>query len=431
MQRSLVAGESTALLSALDAEAVTSIRANPTKTGAPEGVSVPWCTQGHYLNTRPLFAADPFLHTGAYYVQEASSMLLEQAFVALGKLKEDARVVDLCAAPGGKSTHMRTMLPKDALLVSNEVDGRRQPALQENIWKWGLPNVVITQNPVQEFAKLGALFDIVVLDAPCSGEGLFRKDGYARGQWSPQLVVSCARRQTELLEDAWKCLLPSGYLIYSTCTYATAENEDQVERMVHEHGAQQVAISHQPHWGTQTGQNGSGLCCLPHRVKGEGFFIAVLRKPERPSASQTRLPPSGNKTNAPPIAQWLAADTQQVVVQHGGHHYAHSLNQRDFVAHLVQHLGTLHPGCPLATAEVSARPHAALALSTLLRKDAMPSMELTHPQALDYLRGVALAKPRTNGWCLVTYQGSGLGWVKGTGNRLNNHWPAAWRLRRY
>jgi 16S rRNA C967 or C1407 C5-methylase (RsmB/RsmF family) len=224
----LIGDEVAQLENALRMAPPTSIRIDPLKGFDPGGASVPWCSTGRYLEERPAFTFDPLFHAGTYYVQEASSMFLEQALLAAGLLKDDILAIDLCAAPGGKSTHLRSLLTPGSLLVANEIDRQRLPALQENLWKWGGPNVVITGSPTRDLNALPDHFDLILVDAPCSGEGMFRKDPFAREQWTPDLVQQCAAMQQSIVHDAWHALAPGGVLIYSTCTWEPAENELQL-----------------------------------------------------------------------------------------------------------------------------------------------------------------------------------------------------------
>lgn len=233
--------EAPLLLAALDTPPPTSIRLNPRKPGGPSGALVPWCSTGRFLDERPLFTVDPLLHAGAYYVQEAGSMLVERAVVAAGLIGADATALDLCAAPGGKSTHLLSLLGPGALVVCNEVDARRHAVLQENIWKWGAPNACITRLPAETFGTLPH-FDLVLVDAPCSGEGLMRREPVARSQWSPELVRRCSTVQAGLLEHAWNALRPGGALIYSTCTWADEEDEGLLKSFLRRHEAEVLAI---------------------------------------------------------------------------------------------------------------------------------------------------------------------------------------------
>ncbi len=251
------------------------------ESALPLAAPVPWCCKGHYLAHRPLFTLDPLFHAGAYYVQEASSMFLEQV---LKRYLPDHPVamLDLCAAPGGKSTHARSLLPEGSLLVSNEVMRNRAQILAENITKWGNADVVVTQSDPADFASLEETFDIMLTDVPCSGEGMFRKDEGAVSDWSVENVELCRQRQRRILGDAWPCLKPGGLLIYSTCTYNTAENEENVRWICQTLGAEVLPVEVLPEWqitGNLLADSDFPVYrFLPHRTRGEGLFMAVMRK---------------------------------------------------------------------------------------------------------------------------------------------------------
>lgn len=415
---------------ALTQPAPVSIRFNPSKPSEIGGEQVPWCANGRYLAERPVFTLDPRLHAGAYYVQEASSMILEPAFHATGLPSSDITVLDLCAAPGGKSTHLRSLMSDGSLLVCNEVEPKRASILCENVWKWGHPNVVVCNNAPERFTQLQAFFDLIVVDAPCSGEGLMRKDPYAAEQWSPALVRECALRQSRILDAVWPSLRPGGYFIYSTCTYEACENEEQVERMMADHGADHVEIIGTEEHGLIRGKNGIGLRCLPHLVNGEGQFIALLRKPGT----------FADRRSLPKITSPLVLDTHLHRMLHGANdldfrqrrdlvHASHSAHAPT-IEELVRALDPIAPGIPIA--ELSGdrlKPHPALALNTLLARNAVPSLQVDRDDALRYLRGEALRANQAAGMPLVVFDGLALGWAKGAGNRWNNHWPDPWRIR--
>ena len=228
------------MLEALQMQAPISVRINTQKTVSKPGLAtaVPWCENGYYLPERPLFAADPAFHAGHYYVQEAGSMVVGSIVKnLLSALPEPAVVLDLCAAPGGKSTHLASVLREGDMLVANEVIGTRTPILAENLCKWGAGNHIVSRADASRFGASGAQFDIVVADLPCSGEGMFRKDPAAIDEWSENNVKLCAERQQRIVTDIWPAIAPGGYLIYSTCTYNTAENEDNVNRLAETLGA--------------------------------------------------------------------------------------------------------------------------------------------------------------------------------------------------
>jgi len=426
--RQVLGQESELLLEVLRMPPPVSIRYNPRKPVATQGSPVPWCEQGRYLEARPVFTLDPLLHAGAYYVQEASSMLLEQAFRSCTALPADAVVLDLCAAPGGKATHLAALLPEPALLIANEPVRARQAALMENLWKWGRPDVVITGAEPAAFRSMGAFCDLVVVDAPCSGEGMFRKDPFARAQWGPRLVESCTVRQGEILNAAWEVLRPGGYLIYSTCTWETCENEDQVSRML-ARGAEEVPLALDPAWGVE--QSSHGVRCYPHRLQGEGFFLAVIRKAGTSRGTES-TPPVGTVVEAKDTAfgKWLKAPETVVLPLVQEMYYAVHRRWSKLVAGLAGSLPVLAPGIPVARRKGQEWvPHAALALNGILAPAAFPALDLDPAEALRYLHGEALPVADAHGITWVRHQGLGLGWANGAGNRWNNKWPAPWRIR--
>lgn len=425
----LLGDELAALQRALEEPPPVSIRLNPAKPGGPEGMPIPWCAAGRYLPERPVFTLDPALHAGAYYVQEASSMLLAAALEASGMLQRPILALDLCAAPGGKSTLLRSMLHPQALLVANEVEGKRQAALQENLWKWGLPNVAVTGSAPQDLAHLPECFDLIVVDAPCSGEGLFRKDAFARAQWSERLVEGCAITQWHIVEQAWHALRPGGVLVYSTCTWEVAENEERLSQLA-QWGAIPVVVPTAPEWGMATVEHDGlqGLRCYPHRVRGEGFFLAAVRKPGDPAAP---WPDDGRpRQDHPVVRAWLKQPERWSLSEHRGVLHAVDGRWATVMGRIGGALRMLAPGRPVAEMRGPAwSPHAALALDTSLLPEAFPTVELDRATALRYLRGEALRAHGVHGTALACYHGLHLGWLHGAGQRWNNGWPAPWRIR--
>jgi SAM-dependent methyltransferase len=231
------------------------------------------------LKTRPTFTFDPLFHASCYYVQEASSMFVER--VLSHYVKDPVTMLDLCAAPGGKSTLCRSVLPDGSLLVANEVMRNRSQILAENLIKWGHPDVIVTNNDPADFTSLTNLFDVVLTDVPCSGEGMFRKDEVAVEEWSVDNVDICWQRQRRILKDIWPALKPGGILIYSTCTFNREEDEDNVAWIAKELGAEILPVPVEADWGITgnlAGEDFPVYRFLPHHTKGEGFFLAVLRK---------------------------------------------------------------------------------------------------------------------------------------------------------
>lgn len=427
--KALLGDEANALFAVLDEPPEVSIRVNAAKAPGLLALPdpVPWCATGRYLPERPAFTFDPLLHAGGYYVQEASSMLLEQAFAAAGPWPADTLALDLCAAPGGKSTHLRALLPETALLVSNEVVGQRRSVLEENLWKQGLPNTVITGSDARAFASSGILFDLVVVDAPCSGEGLFRREPEARRQWSLDLVRRCAITQGDILHHAWECLAPGGALIYSTCTWEPAENEEQVQRLV-ERGAEVLRMAIPGHWAGAPTASTTGLCCMPNRTRGEGFHIAVLRKPgSRPTRGAAASPVAGPS----PVAEhWLRTPWRWTTMEYGGLLHALDAAHAGTIQRILRTVHVTRPGLPLLHGgSGEQRPHPALALSVELDRPRCRTLEVDHALAERYLRGESLPDQGATGDALVLWRGLALGWVSGAGTRWNNRWPKPWRLR--
>ena len=410
---------------------------------------VPWCAYGRYLSARPAFALDPRWHAGAYYVQEAASMFVAAAYAAAFPDEAPRRVLDLCAAPGGKSTLWRTLLPDDALLVANEPVKSRANILAENLTKWGHPNTVVANAYPADFGRLVSAFDLVATDVPCSGEGMFRKDLQAREEWSPEAVARCAERQREILRDVWPALRPGGYLVYSTCTFNREENEDVVQYACDELGAELIPIPTAPDWPIAGDTTGRGLAVchfFPHRTAGEGLFLALLRKTsgtapvEPPTAAASRRPARDKRrkasaVEAPPreLRTWLrAADDFDLRLQPDGRWHAVARSHADFVERLAAVARLLVSGVTVAERKgPKLIPHAALALSTALSPEAFPTVALSPAEARAFLRREALVLPpdAPRGYVLATFDGLPLGWLNNLGSRANNLYPSEWRLR--
>lgn len=416
--------------------APVSIRVNPKKRFLPELPRVPWSDFGFYLQERPVFTLDPVFHAGAYYVQEASSLFLEQALKQAVDLTQPLRVLDLCAAPGGKSTHLLSLLSNDSLLISNEVIRARAQILWENIQKWGHPNVIVTNSDPSAFQQLKGYFDVIVVDAPCSGEGLFRKDADACKEWSEENVSLCAQRQRRILNDVWPALKENGVMIYSTCTYNQNENEANLNALAAEHHVEFVSLNPKPEWNIETisSNNAIGYRFYPHRVQGEGFFISAMIKKE--SADRVKLK-ANSKFNTPAtkiierIKPWTLASEQFRWVQ-----------QQDLIIQIPESLQSdidfiskiFFPlGKGTAVAELKHDkliPEHAFALSNFINTNAFQTTDLRESEAIAYLRKDVLAiSEGLKGFGLVRYKNQNLGWVNHLGNRTNNLYPANWRIR--
>ncbi|WP_299992880.1 rRNA cytosine-C5-methyltransferase [uncultured Bacteroides sp.] len=447
------------LSEALSAEQPVSIRLNEAKypvasspLSGDGSCRVPWTSAGFYLSRRPTFTFDPLFHAGCYYVQEASSMFVEQA---LRQYMSTAPVValDLCAAPGGKSTHVRSLLPEGSLLVANEVIRNRSQILAENLTKWGHPDVVVTNNDPADFAPLSAFFDVILTDVPCSGEGMFRKDPIAVSEWSPENVDVCWQRQRRILSDIWPCLKPGGLLVYSTCTYNTKEDEENIRWMRDTFGAEILPLDIPADWNITgnllAGEDFSVYRFLPHRTRGEGFFLALLRKPEQEEEGlEENFQPSrrksatscGKKKQASAISKeqlafvrrWLLSPDDYELSVVGTSVTAFPKAYLSELSSLQQSLRVIQSGVSLAEAKgKDLIPHHALAMSCLLCTDAFSREEVAYEQAIAYLRkeAIVLSAAAPRGYVLLTYKDVPLGFVKNIGNRANNLYPQEWRIR--
>lgn len=421
---------------ALNDEPVVSIRYNSKKMMPDSSFSaVPWAAWGRYIPERPVFTADPLFHAGCYYVQEASSMFVEQ--VVRQYVHSAVRALDLCAAPGGKSTHLLSLLPDGSMLVSNEPMPLRAQVLAENVVKWGCASAVVTKNEPADFAPFRNFFDFMLVDAPCSGEGMFRKDSFAVEQWSRSNVELCAKRQREILSDVWSALRPGGLLVYSTCTFNSEENEKCVEWIVNELGAEPLAVDVDESWGITGSLTNDALPVyrfIPGYTSGEGLFLAVLRKEgDAPAAQMRRLTPrlaaAKVKTEA---EKWITAPEKFDIVMQGETVVAMPKEHSAAMMALLQKLRVLH--CALPVADVKNEkliPRHALAMSNELQVSAFNAVEVGKDKALAYLHREALVfESEPTGYLLLTYKGVPLGFVKNIGNRANNLYPAEWRIRK-
>ena len=423
-------------VSALGEEPVVSVRANNRKPFSSfDGVEVPWAKEGSYLPSRPVFTADPLFHAGCYYVQEASSMFLGQVIGQF--VKEPVRALDLCAAPGGKSTHLLQALPQGSLLVSNEPMPQRAQILAENVTKWGAPAAVVTKNEPADFAPFRNFFDLVVVDAPCSGEGMFRKDAFAVEQWSPAVVKQCVQTQEKILSDIWESLRPGGLLVYSTCTFNADENENRVAWIAEELGAEPLEVNVDEAWGITGSLTQEGLPVyrfIPGFTKGEGLFMAVLRKNGDEPLAQPRaakLQPVVAKVKNE-LEGWLKDASAYNIVMQGDDVVALPREHAAAIVALQQKLRVLHVGIPLATIKNNKIvPQHAVAMSCALNAGAFNSVEVEREQALAYLHRETLnLSGAPMGYILLTYKGVALGFVKNVGNRANNMYPQEWRIRK-
>jgi 16S rRNA C967 or C1407 C5-methylase (RsmB/RsmF family)/NOL1/NOP2/fmu family ribosome biogenesis protein len=430
--RELLPEEWEALAKAItSSEPSVAVRVNEARgVSVPECTErVPWCEQGFYLGDRPAFTFDTDWHAGRYYVQDASSMFI--AHVIRSFIHEPVCYLDLCAAPGGKTTAAIQALPQGSMTVANEIVSPRARVLADNIIRWGDPRCVVTSNAPDQVGKLTRFFDVIAADVPCSGEGMMRKDDEAVSQWSPGLVEQCAQRQREILAGVWPALRPGGLLIYSTCTYNRQENEDIAEFIVHELGATSLEVPVEDCWNIHPAIGSDCHCYrfMPHRVNGEGLFMAVFRKNGDMPRELPRIKDKTSKKADETGKDWLACPDEYAIEQQGDLSIAVPLDIRREIVTLRASLNVLNAGIELAT--VMGRkvmPHHALAMSTARAEGAFPVCEVDYPTALRYLRGESIIVNGPRGHVLIAHEGAVLGFANNLGNRANNLYPKPQRI---
>ena len=422
--------EYTSFIESLSQIPPVSIRINPYKR---EGVfstvkKIPWSEEGRYLPERPSFTLDPLFHAGCYYVQDASSQFLEKAFLqAKEVLNKPLRILDLCAAPGGKSTHILSLIENTDILVCNEVVASRNSILRQNIMKWGKDNVIVTQNDPSDFSRLEGFFDIVLVDAPCSGEGLFRKDENAIDEWSEENVNNCVIRQKEILKHAIATLKYGGFLIYSTCTFEEDENDKQIDQLCENNEMCMIKIANQ---NTDILESRNGKIFLPHRIRGEGFYISLLQKSEGENNPLKKTGDKLDSSNKKHLVRFLEnaddftailKDDRLFAIKHSMQNTFNSLSRNLYVRLAGIYMGDFKGEDFI--------PSPALALSCNLKNDLI-TRELNLNEAVDYLRGNLLLIDVPKGWATVNYKNFKLGWIKNVGTRINNYYPKEWRIRK-
>ncbi len=423
-----------------EADSPTSIRLNPFKPSSIKSSNpVPWCPEGYYLDTRPSFTFDPLFHAGCYYVQEASSMFIGHILHHIYKENEDSiKVLDLCAAPGGKSTLISSALKRDDLLVANEIIKTRVPVLGDNLTRWGIANTIVTNNDPKDFSRLKGFFDMILVDAPCSGSGMFRKDPAAMDEWSEGNVNLCHQRQERILADVYPALKEDGYLIYSTCSYSMQENENILDWLCTEFDLESIRIPINSDWGIVESQSHQkqawGYRFYPDKVKGEGLFAACLRKKEDTGEL------SNTKYKEQQKANYKEIDLVKPYINEPDNYYYFKVNDdwlaidkvhKESLATLTQYLYLRKSGVRMG--KLAGRdliPDHELALSLIINKDRFLQTELTKQQAIQYLQRAEISNLNTTekGWSLMTFEGHPLGWAKLLPNRVNNYYPKEIRI---
>lgn len=414
------------LLSSLNDNAPTSVRLHPKRSSSFQNtIPVAWNSNGIYLPERPSFTYDPLFHAGAYYPQEAGSMYLEQVFKSLS-LPENPVVLDLSAAPGGKSTLLASLLDHKGLLLANEINRSRAYILSENLSKWGYANTFVCNHKPNELHALDGQIDVLVVDAPCSGEGMFRKDHNARNEWSLQNAAICATRQTAILQEVWPLLKEGGYLVYSTCTFNPEENEAQLTPFLSEQLANRQEL---PFFeGLQADRHGLGYYFFPNQVQSEGFYIAALKKTERTNSKGKR--PKMQLPQGVPneLSALLSAQPALSFWQEEDNLFASTPFALEIYP-LIQKLKFLKKGTHVAIQHKKTwTPAYDMVYSLALQWD-LPHKEVDYNTALQILNGQSQQWEATAGFYFVTYQHQKIALIKQIGQRFNNLHPNEWRIR--
>ena len=420
--------------------APVAIRTNPAK---PFGVDttaldrVPWCDTGYYLPNRPVFTLDPLFHAGGYYVQEPSSMFVAHALQTLGLCDQPVVALDLCAAPGGKSTLLNTYLHPESLLIANEPIKARSVILADNLVKWGQANTVVTQNDPSAFGRLSGYVDVMLVDAPCSGSGMFRKDQTTANEWSESVVKLCSERQQRILADSIPCLKTGGILLYSTCSYSVEENEEVADWLCEHYGMEPVEIPIHDAWGIEQSRSEERGCpgyrFYPHRLRGEGFFLAAFRKTAiTPGPSRRKVSHRRPAVSAKTLEEWIQVPDRFTTFNLGDDIFIFPAARVEELDMLQQVLYLRHAGtCVGKLVRGDIVPHHDLAMSVALRPD-IPVITLDNVQALEYLRKGDVSNSVNpegyTGWAIAGYEKARLGWMKLLPNRINNYYPKAWRI---
>ncbi len=429
---------------------IVSIRVNPAKaeqrtTTNDQLEKVPWSSNGYYLPERPSFTLDPLFHAGAYYVQEASSMFLEEVLKQTVDLSKPLKILDLCAAPGGKSTLIQSIISEASLLVSNEVIKTRVHILAENMTKWGAANVIVTSNDPSDFQRLQGYFDVIVVDAPCSGSGLFRKDPAAIDEWSENNVLHCAQRQQRILEDIMPALKDGGILIYSTCSYSEEEDEAIADWLVERFKVESLKLKVDDSWGivetVSEKDKAYGYRFYPDKVKGEGFFIAAFKKSGSGNGinNETIQPKAGQKSKKKTVVfSEKEIEILKSYLNHADDFFFIKQNEEAIAMplQLDKELGMIQSALYIKKAGVKMGtlirneliPDHELAVSNII-SHSIPRQDIEKETALQYLRREAIEiPPGKKGWIMLTYMQLPLGWIKVIASRINNYYPASWRI---
>ena len=441
MRKQLGAEDAEHLFVALDSASPVAVRLNPAKCGEEgvwsEGEAIAWSKNGRKLQERPSFTLDTAFHAGAYYVQEAASQFIDH--VIAGEELQGKRVLDMCAAPGGKTTIYSTAVGEDGLVVANEYVRSRANILADNVRKWGMGNVLVTNNAPEHLAQFEGWFDVVAVDAPCSGEGMFRKEEVAREDWSEEAVKMCAARQISIVREAWQSLKEGGLFIYSTCTFNEDEDEGVLNNLIDELGdvfapSQRVEIDEK--WGIVRGEIGAfqTFRFFPHKSDSEGLFVAVARKAEptqqRTPKARKRVMQEVDKSARKELAKWLREPDKYTFAEVADTIYAYRAEQFKAVQALSENLTAIYSGVAMGQIfKGKLKPDWALSQFVGLQREAVTTEELDEARALDYLRKRDIAVgDMAEGINLLTHKGRALGFAKRVGARCNNLYPNSLKI---
>lgn len=444
----MLGDEYPAFLESYEKERYQALRVNPLKADREDFLqkapftlrTVTWEPNGFYYDKDDAPGKHPYHAAGVYYIQEPSAM----APAAYLDAQPGERILDLCAAPGGKSTQIAAAMRGEGLLISNEIHPARAKILSENIERMGIRNAMVTNESPQSLAKVfEAYFDRIMVDAPCSGEGMFRKNADACDEWSPENVAICAQRQAEILECAASMLRPGGRMVYSTCTFAPEENEGTISRFLEKHP--EFSIVDVPHYETMsegvaawTDAPQPGLertiRLFPHHVDGEGHYLAVLGKAGSVSDNYEGYCARGPEKGIPErdAKEYLdfAKDTLRVKPEGKLIRFGEQLYLAPEEMPATKGLKVLRPGLHLGTMKKNRfEPSHALALA-LRPEDVLHSydMEGESREVRMYLNGQTLQEDGEKGWYLMTVDGYSIGWGKLAGGMIKNHYPKGLRI---
>ena len=441
MRKQLGAEEAEHLFEALDSVSPVAVRLNPAKCGDEgvwsDGEEIAWSKNGRKLKERPSFTLDTAFHAGAYYVQEAASQFIAH-IVAVEEL-QGKRVLDMCSAPGGKTTIYSTAVGVDGLVVANEYVRSRANILADNVRKWGMGNVLVTNNAPEHIAQFEGWFDLVAVDAPCSGEGMFRKEEVAREDWSLEAVKMCAARQLSIVREAWQSLKAGGLFIYSTCTFNDEEDEGVLRTFIDEMGdvfepSQSIEVDDA--WGVVRGEVGAfqTFRFFPHKTDSEGLFVAVARKAEattqRTPKARKKVMQEVDKVSRKELSRWLQEAEDYTFAMVADTIYAYRTEQFKAVQALSEGLTAIYSGVAMGQIfKGKLKPDWALSQYVALNRAAVAVEELDEQRALDYLRKRDIAVgDMVEGMNLVTHNGRALGFAKKVGARCNNLYPNSLKI---